>query len=112
MSLNIDERKLSVHKIKRGDKIYKQYRLTIPSQFAEEHKTDKVYLIADTIGLFVPDQATLLRIISIYPDIRELVLRGEKDEELVRLFNMWEKLSDEQKKDLVDRLVKTVEEDN
>jgi len=95
-SINIDERTVSKHTIKKGKKKYVQYRITLPREFAEEHNVSKMYLIADSIGMLVPNKETLLKIMSEFPSIRELVLHGEEYKDINQLFEYWDKMTHDQ----------------
>jgi len=114
-SLRIEERKLSKHIIrkKKGKKIvaeYLQYRLTLPKSFGDEHTTDKVYIIADSVGMFMPDKDTLLKILAVYPEIRSLVVRGDKDNLLTQMFELWNTLSDSKKLEVLEILNTKIKE--
>jgi len=102
-SVNIEERTLSKHKVtwKKKDGTMgesEQYRITLPSSFGKEHETDKVYVIADSIGMFVPDVETLMQVMIDFPKIRERVLDKSRDTELIKLFQLWDSLNDDKKK--------------
>lgn len=75
---NIDERTISESEVKRKledgtIKSYPQYRITLPKEFVDEHKPEKVYLIADSVGMFLPDEKSLMRVLVLLPRIREII---------------------------------------
>ena len=106
-SISVDERTVSKHTIivkekgKRKRKEYVQYRITLPREFAEEHNVEKMYLIADSIGVIIPDKKVLLQLLSEFPKIRELVLKGEKYENINQIFDMWEKTTPDQQLQII-----------
>lgn len=56
---------------------YPQYRLTIPGEFVDEHGRE-VYLIADKVGMFLPDEASLMRILITIPEMRDIIDKQQK----------------------------------
>ena len=69
----IEKRKVITLRKKTNDKVYKQYLLTIPKKFAEQHKLDSVYCVANSIWIGVPDQDTLMLILAHIPEIEQLL---------------------------------------
>ena len=89
--VKIDKRKISRSVVKRklanGTlKGYPQYKLVLPKEFVEEHGRD-VILIADSVGIFLPDdQEVLEKVLDKFPELRKLVIklreeRKRKEEE-------------------------------
>jgi len=76
--VKIEKRKIS-HSIvtDRKGKEYSQYRISLPKEFVETHGED-VYLIADSIGMIVHNEETLMKILKKFPEIREFVLSEKK----------------------------------
>ena len=69
----IERRKVITLRKKTNGKTYKQYILTIPKKFAEQHKLDSVYCVANSIWIGVPDQDTLMLILAHIPEIEQLL---------------------------------------
>lgn len=59
-------------------KVYTQYRIILPKEFAEAHANEDVYVIADSVGLIVRDEETLMKILEKFPDLRKFVLKQQK----------------------------------
>jgi len=77
LSLEIKERKITKHirKIKnRKGKVkkYVQYGLTLPKDFVEKHKVDKLYLVADQIWIGVTEEK-LLDVLKELPKLQKLI---------------------------------------
>jgi len=78
--VKIDKRKISKSIVKRkmADgtiKEYPQYKLGLTKEFVEEHGRN-VILIADSVGIFLPDEPEVLeKILDEFPEIRKLVTR-------------------------------------
>ena len=77
--IRIEKRTISKSNVKRklpGGKIkvYPQHRLTIPPEFVKEHGNE-VYLISDSVGLFVPDEDTLMKVLEKFPELRKFVMK-------------------------------------
>ncbi|MBX5327257.1 MAG: hypothetical protein ACQXXH_01690 [Candidatus Bathyarchaeia archaeon] len=72
----IEKRKVITLRKKTNGKVYKQYILTIPKKFAEQHKLDSVYCVSNSIWIGVPDQETLMQILKHIPQIEQLLKRG------------------------------------
>ena len=82
--VKIDKRKISKSIVKRkmADgtiKEYPQYKLGLTKEFVEEHGRD-VILIADSIGIFLPNEEpkVLEKILDDFPEIRKLVTKIRK----------------------------------
>lgn len=75
----IEKRKVITLRKKVKGKVYKQYLLTIPKAFAEQHKLNTVYCVANSIWIGVPDQETLMLIWEHIPQIEQL-LRKENSQ--------------------------------
>jgi len=75
--LRIERRKVITLRKKTNGKVYTQYLLTIPKKFAEQHKLESVYCVANSIWIGVPDQEKLMLILTHIPQIEQL-LRKEK----------------------------------
>lgn len=80
--IKIEKRKISKSNVKRKlpdgtIKIYPQHKLTIPKEFVKEHGSE-VYLISDSIGLFVPDEDTLMKVLEEFPELRKFVIKTRK----------------------------------
>ena len=107
-SISIETRKVSKHTIVRGKdknkKEYTQYRITLPKKFAEEHDVDEMYLIADSIGMFVPDQETLLQVLVKFPEIRKLVLSKRKNTNVSDLLGGWNLLSKDEQTIILEKI--------
>ncbi len=71
----IEKRKVITLRKKANGKVYKQYILTIPKKFAEQHKLDSVYCVANSIWIGAPDQETLMQILTYIPQIEQLLKR-------------------------------------
>ena len=78
--MDIQKRSVSKRtiKIKRKGKIVKEYpsyQLILPKVFAEKHNLVKtgIYLVADQIWFGIPDERTLMQILPIIPQIKELM---------------------------------------
>mgnify|MGYP001050675612 CR=1 FL=1 len=69
----IEKRKVITLRKKTGGKVYKQYLLTIPKKFAEQHKLDSVYCVANSIWIGVPDHEALMLILARIPEIEQLL---------------------------------------
>jgi hypothetical protein len=69
----IEKRKVITLRKKANGKVYRQYLLTIPKKFAEQHKLDSVYCVANSIWIGVPDQETLMLILARIPEIEQLL---------------------------------------
>jgi len=69
----IEKRRVITLRKKTNGKIYKQYLLTIPKKFAEQHKLDSVYCIANSVWIGVPDKETLMLILARIPEIEHLL---------------------------------------
>ena len=87
-TLKIDRRSIQVATVPRDwkrkgkdiQKDYSQYKMTIPKEFAEQHGLEQggeVYLVSDGIGIFIPDQEKLMRILLLIPELTELAHTGE-----------------------------------
>lgn len=66
-----------------GQKTYLQYKITLPQSFIDAHKLAKVrrvYLITGEIGVFLPNEETLMKAILLVPELSKLV--QEKDNTL------------------------------
>jgi hypothetical protein len=77
--LTISKRKILTIKKQIQGKTYKQYLLTIPKEFVEQHATDTVFCVANSIWIGVPNHETLLKIIRHIPEI-ETLLKNPKTE--------------------------------
>ena len=83
-SVKIDKRKISRSIIKRkmADgtiKEYPQYKLALTKEFVEEHGRN-VILVADSVGIFLPDEPEILeKILDEFPEIRKLVTKIRKE---------------------------------
>jgi hypothetical protein len=77
--LTISKRKILTIKKQIEGKTYKQYLLTIPKEFVEQHATDTVFCVANSIWIGVPNHETLLKIIRHIPEI-ETLLKNPKTE--------------------------------
>ena len=83
--VKIDKRKISKSIVKRElangtIKGYPQYKLALPKEFVEEHGRN-VILVADSVGIFLPDdQEVLEEVLDKFPELRKLVtgLREER----------------------------------
>jgi hypothetical protein len=75
----IEKRKVITLRKKTKGKVYKQYLLTIPKKFAEQHKLNSVYCVANSIWIGVPNQETLMQILTHIPQIDQL-LRKENSQ--------------------------------
>jgi len=80
--IKIEKRIISKSNVKRKlpdgrIKIYPQHKLTIPKEFVKEHGSE-VYLISDSVGLFVPDEDTLMKVLEKFPELRKFVLKTRK----------------------------------
>jgi hypothetical protein len=73
----IEKRKVIILRKKAKGKVYKQYLLTIPKAFAEQHRLNSVYCVANSIWIGVPDQETLMQILKYIPQIEQLLKRGD-----------------------------------
>ena len=76
--LEIKERKIVRTEQKKDPKkpengYYPRYSLNLPREFVEKHKLDKLYLIADEVWFGVPDASKLMKIISVIPQVKELL---------------------------------------
>lgn len=81
--IKIDRRKIYEQKIEKilssGEKkTYIQYRMTLPAKFAKKHVNEEVYLVADSVGLIVRDEETLMKILEKFPDLRKFVLQRQQ----------------------------------
>lgn len=63
--------------VKQDGKEYPQYRITIPGAFVEKHG-NKMFLVADGIGIFVPNEKGLLKALLLLPEIRTMVHSNKK----------------------------------
>jgi len=74
MEVRVLKRKIhkSINRV--GNSNYPQYKITIPREFVEEYGKE-VYLIVDGIGLLVPNEETLMKILTKIPEIRELLMQ-------------------------------------
>lgn len=79
--LTITKRKILTIKKEIEGKTYKQYLLTVPKQFVEQHGTDTVFCVANSIWIGVPNQETLLKIIRHIPEIEQLLKTSGKSGE-------------------------------
>jgi hypothetical protein len=75
--IKIEKRKISKSTIRTKKAEYPQYRISLPREFVEEHGAE-VYLIADSIGILVPDEKILMKILAKFPEIRELALQEKR----------------------------------
>jgi len=82
MSEGLDIRKRAIskstHKYKHRDGSitkYPRYVLTLPKEFAEKHNLEKtgLWLVADQVWFGLPDEKSLMKVVGLLPEIKELI---------------------------------------
>jgi len=68
----------STHKYKHRDGSitkYPRYFLTLPKKFAEKHNLEEkgLWLVADQVWFGLPDEKSLMKVIGLLPEIKELI---------------------------------------
>ena len=74
-----------------------QYRITLPPDFVKEHELEdkgEVFLLSDSIGLFLPDEKTLMRVLVLIPELREILHTTDSltEEEINKILEVFPEL--------------------
>lgn len=60
---------------------YKRYKINLPKKFVEEHNIKDLWLVADQMWFGLPDESSLLTIVALIPQIKDLLTRGKLTQE-------------------------------
>ena len=85
-----------------------QYRLTLPPEFVKEHDLEnqgEVFLLSDSIGMFLPDEKTLMKALVLIPELREILHAAGPltEEEIKKILETFPELKESLKKHGVDQ---------
>lgn len=92
--LDIQKRKISksiqTHEDKHGvKKKYARYTLNLPREFVEKHDLSNLFLVADQVWFGLPDERSLMKVVALLPEIKELIgTKGLTKEDVKKILEL------------------------
>ncbi len=85
----VNKRTQKYKRVDGGITEYPRYSLDLPTEFVEKHKLEDLFLVADQVWFGLPDEQSLMKVIVLLPQIKQLLSKkGFTKEDIKKILDL------------------------